>query len=209
MIALGGLEQSRRSTIGSNAPSARIHMSGLLRTRFFFSLKEIRFQTLLPTYFSLVSTWCTVPRVHGRPRSVVTPRALSNAAISLSGRPSSTNARYIHRTVSHLFGRARHQDHPVGLDALLLAARRARPLQRRSGRSACGATRNPAGRPGGSPARSSRHWPAKTLADSSRLYSPAIARLTPLTMVETGLPSFSNCSAQYWTLMPARLQMYS
>lgn len=32
---------------------------------------------------------------------------------------------------------------------------------------------------------------------SSRLYSLAIARLTPLTMVETGLPSFSNCSAQY------------
>lgn len=30
----------------------------------------------------------------------------------------------------------------------------------------------------------------------SRLYSPAIARFTPLTMVETGLPSFSNCSAQ-------------
>ena len=35
-----------------------------------------------------------------------------------------------------------------------------------------------------------------TLAESSRLYSPAIARLTPLTMVETGEPSFSNCSAQ-------------
>jgi hypothetical protein len=31
----------------------------------------------------------------------------------------------------------------------------------------------------------------------SRLYSPAIARLTPLTIVATGLPSFSNCSAQY------------
>ena len=43
----------------------------------------------------------------------------------------------------------------------------------------------------------SRHWPANTLADSSRLYSPAMARLTPLTMVETGEPSFSNCSAQY------------
>src|SRR3546814_18982411 len=41
-----------------------------------------------------------------------------------------------------------------------------------------------------------RHWPATTLFESSRLYSPAIARLTPLTMVETGLPSFSNCSAQ-------------
>jgi hypothetical protein len=25
----------------------------------------------------------------------------------------------------------------------------------------------------------------------------------------SGLPSFSNCSAQYWTLMPARRQMYS
>jgi cobalt-zinc-cadmium efflux system protein len=40
-----------------------------------------------------------------------------------------------------------------------------------------------------------RHCPANTLADSSRLYSPAMARLTPLTMVETGEPSFSNCSA--------------
>jgi hypothetical protein len=47
------------------------------------------------------------------------------------------------------------------------------------------------------------------LAESSRLYSPAMARLTPLTMVETGEPSFSNCSAQYWMAMPARLQMYS
>ena len=44
---------------------------------------------------------------------------------------------------------------------------------------------------------------------SSRLYSAAITRLTPLTMVETGLPSFSNCSAQNWTLMPASLQMNS
>ena len=42
-----------------------------------------------------------------------------------------------------------------------------------------------------------------------QLYSPAIARLTLLTIVEIGLPSFSNCSAQYWTVMPARLQMYS
>jgi hypothetical protein len=41
-----------------------------------------------------------------------------------------------------------------------------------------------------------RHWPAKTLADNSRLYSPAIIRFTPLTIVETGLPSFSNGSAQ-------------
>ena len=40
------------------------------------------------------------------------------------------------------------------------------------------------------------HCPAKTLVDSSRLYSPAMARLTPLTMVEIGLPSFSKCSAQ-------------
>ena len=37
----------------------------------------------------------------------------------------------------------------------------------------------------------------------------AMARLTPLTIVETGLPSFSNCSAQYCTLIPALLQMYS
>lgn len=31
------------------------------------------------------------------------------------------------------------------------------------------------------------------------MYSPAIACLTPLTIVETGLPSFSNCPAQYYT----------
>ena len=42
-----------------------------------------------------------------------------------------------------------------------------------------------------------------------RLYSLAIARFTPLTIVETGLLSFSNCSAQYWTAMPARRQMYA
>jgi hypothetical protein len=41
-----------------------------------------------------------------------------------------------------------------------------------------------------------RHWPLNTLADSSRLYSPAMARLTLLMMVEVGPPSFSNCSAQ-------------
>jgi hypothetical protein len=34
------------------------------------------------------------------------------------------------------------------------------------------------------------------LARESRLYSPAIARLTVLTMVEAMLPSFSNCSPQ-------------
>jgi hypothetical protein len=35
--------------------------------------------------------------------------------------------------------------------------------------------------------------PLNTFAENSRLYSPATARLTPLTMVETGLLSFSNC----------------
>ncbi|WP_237399908.1 hypothetical protein [Rhodovulum visakhapatnamense] len=36
----------------------------------------------------------------------------------------------------------------------------------------------------------------ETLTDSSRLYSPAMARLTLFTMVEVGDPSFSNSSAQ-------------
>jgi TolB-like protein/Flp pilus assembly protein TadD len=49
-------EEVLRSTIGSNTPSARIHMSGLLRTRFFLSLNDRRFQTLLPMYFSLIRT---------------------------------------------------------------------------------------------------------------------------------------------------------
>ena len=35
---------------------ARIQMSGSLRTRFFLSLKETRFQTLVPMYFSLINT---------------------------------------------------------------------------------------------------------------------------------------------------------
>jgi hypothetical protein len=35
--------------------------------------------------------------------------------------------------------------------------------------------------------------PLNIFAKNSRLYSPAMARLTPLTMVETGLLSFSNC----------------
>ena len=54
----------------------------------------------------------------------------------------------------------------------------------------------PAAPPWRKPSSINRHWPAKTLTESSRLYSPAMARLTPLTMVETGEPSFSNCSAQ-------------
>ena len=33
--------------------------------------------------------------------------------------------------------------------------------------------------------------------------------LHALTIVEIGLPSFSNWSAQYWTVMPALLQRYS
>jgi len=36
----------------------------------------------------------------------------------------------------------------------------------------------------------------KTLTESSRLYSPAIARFMLLMMVALRLPSFSNCSAQ-------------
>jgi hypothetical protein len=39
--------------------------------------------------------------------------------------------------------------------------------------------------------------------------SQSVACRTPLTMVATGLPSFSNCSAQYCTCLPARRQMYS
>src|SRR3546814_6881349 len=48
------VSNSLRSMIGANTPSARIHVSELLRTRFFLSLKEIRFQTLSPAYFPLI-----------------------------------------------------------------------------------------------------------------------------------------------------------
>ena len=47
----------------------------------------------------------------------------ATAAISRSDRPSSTNSRYIRRTVSISSGGPGHQDDPVGLQALLLAAR--------------------------------------------------------------------------------------
>ena len=70
--------------MGSNAPSARIHMSGALRTRSFFSLKETRFQTLLPMYFSLIRTWWTRAAGPGRPRSVSMPRSFKRSAISRS-----------------------------------------------------------------------------------------------------------------------------
>ncbi len=52
----------------------------------------------------------------------------------------------------------------------------------------------PAGPPCRYPSSIRRHCPAKTLTDSSRLYSPAIARFTLFTMVATGLPSFLNCT---------------
>ena len=51
----------------------------------------------------------------------------------------------------------------------------------------------PAGPPCRKPSSIRRLWPLNTFAENSRLYSPAMTRLTPLTMVETGLPSFSNC----------------
>ena len=81
----------------------------------------------------------------------------------------------------------------IGLDALV-HARLNTPLWRLL--SIKPRSPKPGAPPWRKPNSISRPWPAKTLAESSRLYSPAIARLTPLTMVETGLPSFSNCSAQ-------------
>ena len=75
---------SSRSMTAANASCALIHIPGSFRTRFFFSLKERRFHTLSPTYFSLMRIWWTVPLVQGRPRSVEIPRLLRSAAISLS-----------------------------------------------------------------------------------------------------------------------------
>ena len=62
----------------------------------------------------------------------------------------------------------------------------------------------PAGPPCRKPSSIRRLWPLNTFAENSRLYSPAFARLTPLTMVETGLPSFSNCQfrAIRWVPQP-------
>ena len=95
-------------------------MSGLLRTRFFFSLNETRFQTLLPMYFSLIRTWWTVPRVQGRPRSVVMPALIQNVGDLALGLPL-LDKRPVHPADGvDLLGRARDQDHAVGLDALLL-----------------------------------------------------------------------------------------
>ncbi len=74
-------------------------------------------------YFSLVSIWWTAARVHGRPRSVRRLRALRSAAISASRLPSRVNCSYIRRTTSHLLLGTGNQDHPIGLQALMLAAR--------------------------------------------------------------------------------------
>src|SRR3546814_8845815 len=55
----------------------------------------------------------SVPRVHGRPRSVTIPRSFRRTAISRSALPS-TKARYIHRTVS-----ARSEAHTSELQSLM------------------------------------------------------------------------------------------
>ena len=83
MIVLAASNNSR-STTATKASGDLIHISGSFWTRFFFSLKERRFHTLSPTYFSLIKIWWTVPLVQGRPRSVGRPRWLRSAAISRS-----------------------------------------------------------------------------------------------------------------------------
>jgi allantoinase len=55
---------------------------------------------------------------------------------------------------------------------------------------------NPAGPPWRKPCSIRRHCPANTLTESSRLYSPAMTRLTFLSRIEPMLPSLSNCSPQ-------------
>jgi hypothetical protein len=93
------------------------------------------------------------------------------------------------------FDRAGLQHHTIGLQALLFAEgedglRVAVLIDQATAQPITGVAAL------SEPSSISRHWPANTLADSSRLYSPAIARLTVLTIVEATLPSFSNCSAQ-------------
>lgn len=51
-----------RSMMAGKTPLDRIHISGWFWTRTFFSLKDSRFQTLLPRYFSLIRIWCSRPR---------------------------------------------------------------------------------------------------------------------------------------------------
>ena len=59
------------------------------------------------------------------------------------------------------------------------------------------------------PMVTSRQAPWNTFVESSRLYSPAIIRFTPLIMVLSGVPSFSNCSAQKCTPTPFCRQINS
>ncbi len=66
----------------------------------------------------------------------------------------------------------------------MFTARRAPPLCFHAHRPGPGAGRSRPDRLGGSHRSISLHWPVNTLADSSRLYSPAIARLTVLMIVE-------------------------
>ena len=54
------------SMIAGKALSWRTQASGELMTCRCLSLNEVRAQTLLPMYFSLINIWWTVPCDHGR-----------------------------------------------------------------------------------------------------------------------------------------------
>ena len=93
----------------------------------------------------------------------------------------------------HLVRRPRHEDDAIGLKAFPLSAVQ---FSLRVAVLVDQSTPKPGAPPCRNPSSIRRHCPMKTLTDSSRLCSPAMARLRPLIMVATGLPSFSNCSAQ-------------
>ena len=77
-------------------------------------------KTLLPMYFSLVRTWWTVPRVQGRPRSVLDAPLVEQRG-DLAFQPASVDelAVYPPDGLDFLF-RSGHEDHPVCLQALAL-----------------------------------------------------------------------------------------
>ena len=136
----------------------------------------------------------TVPRVHGRLRSVRMPSAFRAAAISRSVRRCTTNMRYRRRTTSTSSGgpassttRSGSEDSFARFDGGIAFGWRC---------SSANWRRNPY--PAAPPLTEAKTYqPALPFredlgGESSRLYSPAIARFMLLMMVALRLPSFSN-----------------
>ena len=197
MMAAAASKRSR-STMRSNAPSARTHMLRAIANARFLQLEGDPVVDVVADVL-LVGQHLVDGAARPRPAQIgdEMPRSFSASAISRSDSRSLDEqlGRSSRRSRPRLAGPGTRTTRSVWM--LFCSPRTSSPfgapalVDEQAAQAVAGRLR-----PGGNPSSISRHWPAKTLADSSRLYSPAIARFTLLTIVETGLPSFSNCSAQ-------------